>query len=122
MHVVLQSRSVMGAAVFTAAVLIASSAVTLLVGLPVDGGNVAGMLVSVLVLTALGPVLFAWAWGPCAMEPIWIALAWGLPALAIAAFWYGFVRRKVLAWLLAAAVVWAGFGGFAAWVAVTGSV
>ena len=122
MHVVLQSRPVMGVVVFTIAVLIASSAVTLLVGLPVDGGNVAGMLASVVVLTALGPVLFAWAWGPGAMEPIWIALAWGLPAFAIVAFWYGFVRRKVLGWLIAAAAVWAGFGGFAAWVAVTGSV
>ncbi|MEO1033921.1 MAG: hypothetical protein AAFX44_00040 [Pseudomonadota bacterium] len=77
-------------------------------------------LLSVYVL--LGPLLFAWAWGPGTMPFVALAAAVLLPVLAIAMLFLGFSTKRSALWLAAAGLLWGTFGGFSAFMAVSGSI
>jgi hypothetical protein len=50
-----------------------------------------------------------------------ITYAFLLPSLSMAALYFGFVKARSLGWLATAAAIWGSFGGYSAWLAVTGS-
>lgn len=50
-----------------------------------------------------------------------IAAAIQLRLFSLAMLYFGYVRARLLGWLVVSAVIWAGFGGFTAWVAIPGS-
>ncbi len=112
----------MALAALLLSVLIAALILVAVIGVNPEQGDMVAYLGFVFVMCLLGPLLFAWAWGPGTIDPIALVLAFGLPTLSMVAFYLGFVKARQPAWLMIAAVLWAGFGGFSAWVAITGSV
>ena len=79
-------------------------------------------LAVVFIYCILGPLFFAWAYGPGPMDPVSLVAAWTLPVVALTMFWLGFKRARSPAWILAGALLWSGFGGFSAYVAIAGSI
>jgi hypothetical protein len=73
-------------------------------------------------LSLVGPIFFAWAWGPASLSIAGLLAAVAIPFAAIATLFLGFVRRKSYLALVCAAVMWNAFGGFSAFIAVTGSL
>ena len=76
----------------------------------------------VLLMTIVGPILFTWALGPGSRNVLELAIAVAVPAGAVAALYFGFIRGRHLGWLAAFGVLWGGFGGFSAFVAISGSI
>lgn len=75
-----------------------------------------------LLLSLVGPILFAWAWGPAPMGMPGLIAAVAVPFASIAVLLVGFVRKRSYLALATAAALWSVFGGFTAFVAVTGSI
>jgi hypothetical protein len=78
--------------------------------------------VQLIALSLVGPILFAWAWGPAPLSLAGLLAAVAIPFASIAILFLGFVRRKSYLALVCAAVMWSAFGGFSAFVAATGSI
>ncbi len=76
----------------------------------------------VVVLVLLGPILFLWAWGPqppSAMAIIALLLTW----LVSGGLYYTWLtHRRSFARVVASAMVWSAFGGFSAYLAISGSI
>ncbi len=73
-------------------------------------------------ISLVGPILFLWGWGPAPVTVTGLIAAVVIPVVSIATLLLGFVRRKSYFALACAAAIWSVFGGFSAFVAVTGSV
>ncbi len=106
---------------FAAASAVAAIVVQSVLPSPSGGGGFA-FFAATFGLTLLGPLLFAWAWGPSPMTPLAIGSAILIPLLSLGLAWLGLTRRRSLPWTLASALSWAAFGGFSAWVAISGSI
>jgi di/tricarboxylate transporter len=81
-----------------------------------------GNMGQLMVLSLVGPILFAWAWGPAPLSTIGLLAAVALPIASIATLFLGFFRAKSYLALVCSAFMWSTFGGFSAFVAVTGSM
>ena len=101
---------------------IAASIVMLDLGMPRAEINWLAHIGSVYALCLLGPLLFSWAWGPGDMHWIALSAAIGAPLAAGLIYYFGYLKTRALRWLLASTSLWGGFGGFTAWVAITGSI
>lgn len=75
-----------------------------------------------MLLALIGPISFSWAWGPSPLRMLGFLAAVAMPVASIASLLFGFVRKKSYPALIFAAVIWSVFGGFSAFLAVTGSV
>ena len=81
-----------------------------------------GYFSQLMLLSLVGPVLFAWAWGPSPMGLLGLLFAVAIPLASIAPLWLGFFRRGSYLALVCSAAIWSVFGGLSALMAVTGSV
>ncbi len=88
---------------------------------PVEVDRLA-FLGTLFMMCLLGPVLFAWAMGPGPMGIVATVCAFALPLLSLGALYFGCFRARSIAWLAASALLWGAFGGFSAFIAVTGSI
>jgi hypothetical protein len=109
------------AAFLVSAAVVALALVFLLPAPPTRTGNFSSFG-PLMVLTLLGPILFVWAWGPAPLGITGLLAAVAVPFASIATLFLGFVRRKSYLALICAAVMWSAFGGFSAFVAITGSI
>ena len=75
-----------------------------------------------MVLSLVGPILFAWAWGPAPLSMLGLLAAVAVPVASIATLVLGFFRGNSYPALVCSALIWSIFGGFAAFLAVTGSI
>jgi len=89
---------------------------------PSDAIELLAFIGMLFVLCLTGPIIYAWAWGPGPMSGVATSLAIALPLLSGMALHFGFFRAGSLKWLIGAVLIWAGFGGYSAYVAVSGSI
>jgi di/tricarboxylate transporter len=75
-----------------------------------------------MVLSLVGPILFVWAWGPSPLGTLGLLAAVVVPVASIATLVLGYFRGNSYAALVCAALIWSIFGGFAAFLAATGSI
>jgi hypothetical protein len=103
------------------AAIVAVVLVCILPAPPIPLGNVSNFG-QLMLLSLVGPILFVWGWGLASLGATGSLVAVAIPVASIATLWLGFVRRKSCRALVCAVALWSGFGGFAAFVAATGSV
>jgi hypothetical protein len=101
---------------------VAALALWFLLPSPPGPVNVWSFFAQTILLSLLGPILFAWAWGPGPMGFAWLVVAFGVPITAATILILGYFRKKSLRALVSATLIWSVFGGFSAYVGVTGSI
>lgn len=79
-------------------------------------------IAKLLLLCLLGPLTFVWAWGPQPLNLIALVSALFVPLLSITVLYFGYFRARSLILLATSAVIWCGFGGYSAYLAVSGSI
>ena len=117
-----KNRGILVLLAFAGCTALAAIAVVTSLGGPPRNADWPAFLGSTFVLSLLGPLLFAWAWGPGPMGVVATTTAIFFPALSLASLYFGFIKGRSLLWLVVSATIWGAFGGFSAWVAITGSV
>jgi hypothetical protein len=102
----------------------ALAALLLVMILPVPPARVSNLsnFGQLMALSLLGPILFPWAWGPAPLGTPWLLAAVAIPGVSVAVLWVGFFRNHSYPALICSTSIWSGFGGFSAFVAVTGSI
>lgn len=102
---------------------VAAAAIAYRLPLPASSGTALATYVGyVYVFVLVGPVLFAWAAGPGPLTAGTLIAAVGIPVAILVALVLGLRRRRSPAWLGLAALLWGGFGGLAAFMAISGSI
>jgi hypothetical protein len=83
--------------------------------------NLFSFIGKLFVFCMIGPVTFAWAWGPQPLSIVALIAAVLMPISSLALLYSGW-RKPSLIRLAMSAVVWGSFGGFAAYLAVIGTI
>lgn len=102
----------------------ALAALVLVFILPVPPGRMSNLsnFGQLMVLSLVAPILSPWAWGPAPLGVSVLLAAVAIPVASIATLLLGFFRKNSYFALVCASVIWSVFGGFTAFVAVTGSI
>jgi hypothetical protein len=100
------------------------SAVVLVFIVPVGSSHVSAWsrFVQLVVLTLIGPLLAGAVPGPDGLGVLELFIRIGVPVVVLGIFVQGYLRRRSVRALLVAAAIWSVVGGFAAYVAATGSI
>ncbi len=109
-------------AAFLVGSLLAALVLVLILPVPPSRTSNLGNTGQLMVLSLVGPILFAWAWGPGPLGVLGLLAAVAVPVASIATLVLGFFRGNSYPALLCSALTWSIFGGFVAFLAVTGSI
>lgn len=100
------------------------SAVVLVFIVPAGSSHLSAWsrFVQLVVLTLIGPLLAGAVPGPDGLGVLELFIRIGVPVVVLGILVQGYFRRRSVRALLVAAAIWSVVGGFAAYVAATGSI
>jgi hypothetical protein len=79
-------------------------------------------LLGVIFFCIIGPLTFAWAWGPQPMGIFYLLLAFAVPLVSGVLFYFGMKKEKLFPLLPIVAIFWSSFGAFSAYLAIIGTI
>jgi len=109
-------------AAFLVGSLLAGLVLVFILPVPPSRTSNLGNTGQLMVLSLVGPILFAWAWGPAPLSVLGLLAAVAVPVASIATLVLGFFRGNSYRALVCSALIWSIFGGFVAFLAATGSI
>jgi hypothetical protein len=100
------------------------AAIVLVLIVPVGYAHVSAWsrFIQLAVLTLIGPLLAGAVPGPNGLGVLELVIRIGVPLVVLGILVQGYFRRRSVRALLTAAAIWSVVGGFAAFVAATGSI
>jgi len=98
------------------------SALVVWSAIPASSIGAFALLSQLLVMSLIGPLIFAWSWGPQPLTTLALTAAFVVPVASLAMLTLGYFRAGSHVLLAMSAVLWLGFGGLAAYMAATGGI